>query len=98
MGSESRLIHETMRFTEADLRLSWYYFLSTLLLVVIAFYSTYKIEAIGGKILSGVLAGLLSSRLFVIYHDFHHEAILRKSFMARILMSTIGLLMLAPAS
>jgi len=50
------------------------------------------------KIASGILAGLLTARMFVIYHDFQHGAILRKSVVARAVMTLFGILTLAPAS
>ncbi len=87
-----------MPFTRENKYLSWYYFLSTAVLMSLAFYGTYWFSSIPGKILSGLLAGLLTSRMFVIYHDFHHKAILRKSRIAKILMTVFGLLTLAPAS
>lgn len=87
-----------MTFTEENRLLSWYYFLSSLLLTVIAFISTYWIPSAGGKVITAILAGLLTSRVFVIYHDFHHDAILRKSVIAKWLMTAIGLLTLAPPS
>lgn len=87
-----------MAFAVEDRLRSWYYFLSTLLLVVIAFSGTYWISNVGGKLACAVLAGLFTSRLFVIYHDFHHEAILRKSISANVLMTFLGILILAPRS
>ena len=43
-------------------------------------------------------AALLFIRMFVIYHDFEHGAILRNSPAARVLLSTFGLLILSPPS
>ena len=98
MTSRNSLISKTMKFTREDRLKSWYYFLSTLVLCFIAFYGTYVVGSIGGKLICGLLAGLITSRLFVIYHDFHHEAILRKSKAARLLMTIFGITTLAPAS
>jgi omega-6 fatty acid desaturase (delta-12 desaturase) len=50
------------------------------------------------KVLCGVLAGLLVARLFVIYHDFQHGAILKGSIVGAIIMKGFGLLTLAPSS
>jgi len=98
MISRNSLITKTMRFTREDQLKSWYYFLSTLVLCCIAFYGTYIVGSTVGKLICGLLAGLLMSRLFVIYHDFHHEAILRKSNAARFLMTIFGITTLAPSS
>ena len=77
---------------------SWYYFLSTLLLTILAFYGTYAVPPVAGKLICGILAGLLTSRAFVIYHDFNHEAILRRSALAKFLMTLFGVATLAPPS
>ena len=98
MVSKNELILATMSFTGEDRFRSWYYFLSTLLLTAFAFEGTYWIPFATGKMISGLLAGLLTSRLFVIYHDFNHEAILRKSAPAKLLMTVFGILTLAPAN
>lgn len=98
MISKRNLLSATMHFTQEHKYLSWYYFLSTAFLMSFAFYGTYWFSTAFGKIISGLLAGLLTSRMFVIYHDYHHEAILRKSTPAKILMTLFGLLTLAPTS
>jgi acyl-lipid omega-6 desaturase (Delta-12 desaturase) len=98
MTSKNQLISATMRFTLENKLLSWYYALSTVVLMCLAFYLTFRIPSIPAKIVVGILAGLLTSRMFVIYHDYHHEAILRKSIAAKVLMTLFGLLTLAPAS
>jgi acyl-lipid omega-6 desaturase (Delta-12 desaturase) len=98
MITRNSLISETMKFTHEDRFKSWYYFLSTLVLSFLAFYGTNAAESIPLKLMCGLFAGLLTSRLFVMYHDFHHEAILRKSRAARFLMTLFGITTLAPAS
>jgi omega-6 fatty acid desaturase (delta-12 desaturase) len=45
-----------------------------------------------------VFAGLLILRLFVIYHDQQHHAILPRSFLAEILMRVFGILSLSASS
>jgi omega-6 fatty acid desaturase (delta-12 desaturase) len=98
MVSKRRLIVETMPFTQENISQSWYYVLSTGVLMTMAFYGTYWFSGTIGKVVCGLLAGLITSRMFVIYHDYHHEAILRKSRIAKFLMTAFGLLTLAPSS
>jgi len=95
---EKALIIATMEFVDEDRSKSWFYFLSTLVLSVLAFSGTYWVSPIVGKILFSLLAGLLTSRLFVIYHDFHHGSILRNSSLANALMWIVGILTLSPSS
>jgi len=77
---------------------SWYYMLSTAFLLL---------AAVGGTLLPlpwylrfffSVLTGLLSVRLFVIYHDHQHRAILPKSRAADIIMRAFGIWALCPSS
>lgn len=44
----------------------------------------------------GILTALLYVRIFVIYHDYQHHAILQKSWVANLLMKGIGLYLLTP--
>src|SRR3978361_514884 len=53
---------------------------------------------LAGKIVCGILAGLLILRFFVIYHDQQHEAILSKSRLAGVVMRIFGILALSPSS
>lgn len=50
------------------------------------------------RIIGSVVAGLLSLRLFVIYHDQQHHAILPKSRLAEVFMRMFGLWALSPSS
>ncbi len=50
------------------------------------------------RLLLGLLAGLLMARLLVIYHDFQHEAILKGSWIASVIMKSIGIFTLTPSS
>lgn len=77
---------------------SWWYFLSTALLLAAAVTGTLWNFHLSGKLVCGVLAGLLMLRLFVIYHDQQHHAILPKSRLAEWLMRGFGILSLSPSS
>ncbi|HZY81703.1 MAG TPA: fatty acid desaturase [Cyclobacteriaceae bacterium] len=92
------LVQATMPFTIENRRLSWYYFLSTLILVVAAYGGTILFTPLYLKAIASVLAGLLMTRMFVIYHDFQHEAIFRRSTIMKIFMTLFGIIALAPVS
>jgi omega-6 fatty acid desaturase (delta-12 desaturase) len=53
---------------------------------------------IAGKIVCSIFAGLLILRMFVIYHDQQHHAILPESRLAETLMRIYGILALSPTS
>ena len=48
------------------------------------------------QIIMSIVCGLFYVRLFVIYHDYQHRAILQNSFVASQIMKVIGIYLLAP--
>lgn len=50
------------------------------------------------RLVAGLVGGLLMVRVFILYHDFIHGAILRRSRLAKAVLYTCGLLLLAPPS
>ena len=73
-------------------------FLSTAFLLMASVAGTLWNFWVAGKIVCGILAGLLILRFFVIYHDQQHEAILSKSRLAGVVMRIFGILALSPPS
>jgi omega-6 fatty acid desaturase (delta-12 desaturase) len=77
---------------------SWAHLLSTAFLLAGALAGTLWNFHLAAKIVCSLLAGLLYLRLFVIYHDQQHEAILPHSRLAAVLMWIFGILILSPSS
>lgn len=77
---------------------SWWYLLSTASLLALAFSGTFFNFHDAGKVVCSVLAGLLMLRMFVIYHDQQHHAILPRSRVAEVLMRIYGIFTLSPSS
>jgi acyl-lipid omega-6 desaturase (Delta-12 desaturase) len=77
---------------------SWWCILSTTSLLIAAVIGTLQHFPLWSRIVCSVLTGLLILRLFVIYHDQQHKAILPNSRLADAFMSTFGILALSPAS
>ncbi len=75
---------------------SWWCILSTAFLLAAAAAGTLSPLPLIGRIVCSVLAGLLIVRLFVIYHDQQHRAILPKSRLAAIFMRLTGIFLLCP--
>ena len=92
------LIIATKKFAVEDRSRSWLYLLSTLLFVVATFTAIVLIEHVWIRMPLSILAGLLLVRLFIIYHDHQHHAILHRSKPADVIMTIFGLLILAPTS
>jgi acyl-lipid omega-6 desaturase (Delta-12 desaturase) len=98
MTDRNSIIQATMPFTAENRALSWYYFLSTLILIASAYAATVLFQSPYLKFASGILAALFMTRMFVIYHDFQHEAIFRKSVIVKVFMTFFGIVALAPVS
>ena len=77
---------------------SWWYILSTTLLLAAAMAGTLPLLPIPARLVCSVFSGLLSVRLFVIYHDQQHHAILPKSQLANLFMRFYGLWVLCPSN
>ena len=92
------LIIATKPFGKENRFLSWYYTLSSLLLLIGLLVSAGKAPWLSLRICASILAGFVFIRCFVIYHDFEHKAILQKSIPAKVIMYAYGLYSLAPPS
>lgn len=98
MRTGKELILATKPFaTDSTLR-SWWYLGSTALLLAAAIGGTLWNFHWAARLGCSVLTGLLILRMFVIYHDQQHHAILPKSRLAELLMRIFGILCLSPSS
>jgi len=77
---------------------SWWCVLSTAFMLAAAVAGTLWNFLVVGRVICSGLAGLLVLRLFVIYHDQQHHAILSKSRLAEHFMRIFGILSLSPSS
>jgi len=98
MLTGKELILATRQYAVEDKAKSWFYVLSTLILASAAYVGAALITNVPIRLVLGVLAGLITVRMFVLYHDFEHHAILNKSVIGKIIFSAFGILSLAPVS
>lgn len=98
MRTGAELISATKPFARDSSARSWWYVLSTSFLLVAALAGTYPWLPLPARIVCSVATGLLILRLFVIYHDQQHHAILRKSRLAEFLMRAFGIYALSASS
>ena len=98
MQTGHELILATKPYAVDNTLRSWWCILSTgtLLLAALA-GTTWNFHGLG-KVLSSGIAGLLMLRMFVIYHDQQHLAILPKSKVGEVLMRLFGICALSPTS
>ena len=88
----------TSAYAVEDRRRSWTAVLTTAALLTVAVASAAAALPLPLRITGSVAASLLLIRMFVLYHDFEHGAILRNSRLARPLLRAFGLLILSPPS
>jgi acyl-lipid omega-6 desaturase (Delta-12 desaturase) len=98
MRTGKELILATRPFAVDTTAKSWWYILSTAFMLASAVAGTLWHFNLAIKMVFSLLAGLLLLRLFVIYHDQQHHAILPKSRLAEYFMRVFGVLSLSPSS
>ncbi|MDP4611303.1 MAG: fatty acid desaturase [Opitutales bacterium] len=98
MRTGKELILATKEYAKDNTAKSWWAVLSTTLLILLVAGGTlYNIHWIA-QFACSILLGLLMVRLFVIYHDHQHNAILTKSKAAKVFMQAWGIIAITPTS
>jgi len=98
MLSGKELILATKPFAKEIRSKSWFYALSTILLIGMALTATILIPFFSVKLIFSLIAGLLMVRMFIIYHDHQHHSILTHSRLANFIMTVFGFYILSPTS
>jgi len=96
MRTEKELIQATLPFAKEDKSKSWYYVISTILMLIASFVGTFAPVHWSIQLFSSVLCGLLMVKFFILYHDYNHYAILKDSLAGKIVMTLFGMFILAP--
>lgn len=98
MPTHKDMLIASRQFAHENRWRSWWHVGSTLALVlVLASVACSELHWCTRGLASGLL-GLVVVRLFVLYHDYQHGAILRRSPAGRVLMDLVGLTLLTPPS
>ena len=98
MLEERELILATRVFAKENTAKSWAHTLSTLLLLLGSIAGALFLLPLVIRIFCSLLTGFLLLRMFIIYHDFQHKAVLKGSWLARILFTIFGFYTLNPPS
>jgi acyl-lipid omega-6 desaturase (Delta-12 desaturase) len=85
-------------FAKDNPLISWWHIISTTVLLALAVTGTLPFEPLWARLVCSLLSGLLLVRLFVIFHDQQHRAILPKSRLAEVFMRIFGLCALCPST
>jgi acyl-lipid omega-6 desaturase (Delta-12 desaturase) len=96
--TDKELLLATKAFAFDDPRRSWWYLCSTLTAyfccLAVCFVDVHWMIRLPVSIISG----LVIVRMFIIYHDYQHHAILGNSRLAGAIMTLYGMLVLSPSS
>jgi omega-6 fatty acid desaturase (delta-12 desaturase) len=97
MRTGKELILSSKKYTTENRTRSWVETIITIFAILL-FLSVAIIESIPilVRLTSGFITGLFYVRMFVIYHDYQHHAILQHSKLAKVIMQTFGILILTP--
>lgn len=96
MLTGKQLILATRPFAKEDRSKSWFYTITTLVLLIIFLLGTVFNFHWTLKLMCSIISGFLIVRMFVIYHDHQHKAILDKSPLANLIFTIFGFYVLAP--
>lgn len=99
MRSEKELLIDSKKFAVEIRWLSWFHIITTLIVL----FALLTVTSIGYfhwsiRLVASVFLGLVVVRCFVIYHDYHHHAILKNSWAAKLLATTFGIVAVTPSS
>lgn len=92
------LILATRTFAHEVRWKSWWHLFTSLLVLSTGYAIVFLPDPWWAKACGSLLVALTLGRLFVIYHDYLHHAILQRSRVAKAFFVTFGLFMLAPMS
>jgi acyl-lipid omega-6 desaturase (Delta-12 desaturase) len=98
MTAPDTLYTRTKRYARDTSWKSWWCIFSTLFILAAAIVGTLPWLPLVVRIPCSVLGGLLIVRLFVIYHDHQHHAILPRSRVAAVFMRFIGICLVCPSA
>ena len=97
--SESPTLHaQTKAFAKDNPIISWWHIVSTAFLLALGVTGTLPFFPLFLRVPCSILTALLMVRLFVIFHDQQHRAILPKSRAAEIFMRIFGMCTICPST
>jgi omega-6 fatty acid desaturase (delta-12 desaturase) len=90
------IIKSTLKFGKEKVKLSWFHTISSNFLLLGFITLTINMPFLWIRWICSLGITLMIVRTFIIYHDYVHETILRKSKFAKVLFFIYGLYVLAP--
>lgn len=96
--SEQELIKASNVYASEIRSRSWFHLISTFVFLLASQIAAALLTPWWARLSFSVLAGLLTVRAFIIYHDYKHGSILRDSRLARFVMNAFGIYILTPST
>ncbi len=90
------LIEASKPFTDEDLVKSWTHLVVVVLVIAASTAAAALLPLWPLRLIAAVVSGLSIVRMFILYHDFMHGAVLRGSRLAKWVLGLYGMLVLAP--
>ena len=90
------LFDRTRPFAEESRIKSWWYLISTLVVLGTVLVLAAVLPWWPLRLAASIAGGLVLVRAFIIYHDYMHGSLLRGSRLAKLVLYSLGLLMLTP--
>ncbi|MBT3890749.1 MAG: fatty acid desaturase [Planctomycetaceae bacterium] len=98
MKSPKELLIASRKYASENVWVSLWHVISTTIVWLALVVAVFSLESMQWKMVTSIVLGLVHVRLFVIYHDYQHGAILKNSKFIRAYMFVFGLLTLSPPS
>jgi omega-6 fatty acid desaturase (delta-12 desaturase) len=96
MRSNKELILASKKYIQEDRMRSWIETIITLTGLLVFFVAGFLPMPVVAKILCSIVCSLFYVRMFTVYHDYQHHAILQCSSLATVIMKAFGVFILAP--
>ncbi len=94
--TDKELIDATRPFAKEDRAKSWFALLSTVALEIALVAVAVQHLPVAVRAAASIVAGLTAVRMFILYHDHLHGALLRKSFAAKCILYPYAILVMTP--
>ena len=98
MRDSKQLFQATKKYAQENLLLSWWHVISTGIILASLLTLACVDFPLPLRIIASILAGFVTTRFFVLYHDFQHHSILNGSKVARAIFYVFGMVTMNPPS
>jgi omega-6 fatty acid desaturase (delta-12 desaturase) len=95
---DRQLLIDSRRYASEQIGKSWWHFSTTLLALAISSLVAGLSDPLWLRLLASLVTGLVLVRVFIVYHDYQHQAMFKNSPVARGLLTLYGYVMLTPPS